>query len=78
MLTNCPRTFTEELQNEINLGIARIAQGFSEGYYGSFSLPIQFRTSPRIRNVVVCAYSRLITDDAAVSALGFTLRRGRG
>jgi len=78
VLPNCPRSFTEELQNEINLGISRIAQGFSEGYYGSFSLPIQFRTAPRIRNVVVCAYSRLITDDAAVSALGFTLRRGRG
>ncbi len=60
VLPNCPRTFAEELQNEINLGIARIAQGFSEGYYGPFGLPIQFRTAPRIRNVVVCAYSRLI------------------
>jgi hypothetical protein len=78
VLPNCPRTFAEELQNEINLGIARIAQGLSEGYYGPFGTPIQFRTAPRVRNVVVCAYSRLIDDDAAVSALGFKLRRGRG
>jgi hypothetical protein len=77
VLPNCPRSFAEELQNEVNLGIARIAQGLSEGYYGAFGIPIQFRTSSRIRNVVVCAYSRLIDDDAAVSALGFKLRRGR-
>jgi hypothetical protein len=77
VLPNCPRSFAEELQNQVNLGIARIAQGLNEGYYGPFGIPIQFRTSPRIRNVVVCAYSRLIDDDAAVSALGFRLRRGR-
>lgn len=77
VLPNCPRSFAEELQNQVNLGIARIAQGLNEGYYGAFGIPIQFRTSPRIRNVVVCAYSRLIEDDAAVSALGFTLRRAR-
>ena len=74
VLPNCPRTFAEELQNEINLGIARIAQGFTEGYYGGFQLPVRFQTSRRVRNIVVCAYSRLITDDAAVSALGFRLR----
>ena len=78
VLPNCPRSFAEELQNEINLGIARIAQGLNEGYYGPFGIPIQFRTSTRVRNVVVCAYSRLIDDDAAVSALGFKLRRGPG
>ena len=74
VIPDCPRTFTEELQNEINLGIARIAQGFTEGYYGGFSLPVRFQTSRRVRNIVICAYSRLITDDAAVSALGFRLR----
>jgi hypothetical protein len=78
VLPNCPRSFAEELQNEVNLGIARIAQGLNEGYYGPFGIPIQFRVAPQIRNVVVCAYSRLIDDDAAVSALGFKLRRVRG
>jgi hypothetical protein len=77
VLPNCPRSFTEELQNEVNLGIARIGQGLNEGFYGPFAIPIQFRTSPRIRNVVVCAYSRMISDDAAVSALGFKQRRAR-
>jgi hypothetical protein len=75
VVPNCPRSFAEELQNEINLGVARIAQGFPEGYYGPFSTPIRFQTSTRVRNVVVCAYSRMIDDDAAVSALGFKLRR---
>ncbi len=78
VLPNCPRSFAEELQNEINLGIARIAQGLNEGHFGAFGIPIQFRTAPRIRNIVICAYSRLIDDDAAVSALGLRLRSGRG
>ena len=77
VLPNCPRTFTEELQNQANLGITRIAQGFNEGYYGSFSVPVHFQTSGRVRNIVICAYSRLAYDDAAVSALGFKLRRPR-
>ena len=76
VLPNCPRTFAEELQNEVNLGIARIAQGLNEGFYGPFGIPLQFQPSSRIRNVVVCAYSRMITDDAAVSALGIRLRAG--
>jgi len=77
VLPNCPRSFAAELQNEVNLGISRIAQGLTEGAYGSFEHPIAFRTGPRIRNVVVCAYSRFIDDDAAVSALGFKLRPPR-
>jgi hypothetical protein len=75
VLPNCPRSFREELQNQVNLGISRIAQGLNEGPYGPFSIPLAFRTSPKIRKVVVCAYSRMIDDDAAVSALGFKLRR---
>jgi hypothetical protein len=75
VLPNCPRSFGEELQNEVNLGIARIAQGLNEGFYGPFSIPLRFRTSRQVRNIVVCAYSRLVDDDAAVSALGFRLRR---
>jgi hypothetical protein len=75
VLPNCPRSYAEELQNSINLGVARIGQGLSEGYFGGFSLPIRFQTSRKVRNIVVCAYSRMITDDAAVSALGFKLRR---
>jgi hypothetical protein len=77
VLPNCPRTFGEELQNEVNLGIARIAQGLNEGFYGPFNVPLAFRTNSRIRRVVVCAYSRLVDDDAAVSALGFKLRAPR-
>jgi len=74
VLPQCPRSFAAELQNEINLGIAYIAQGFPEGASGPFDHQVAFRTGPRIRNVVVCAYSRFIDDDAAVSALGFRLR----
>lgn len=75
VLKNCPRSFAAELQNSINLGVARIAQGLNEGKYGGFGYPIRFQSSTKVRHIVVCAYSRMITDDAAVSALGFTLRR---
>lgn len=77
VIPNCPRSFSEELQNQINLGVARIAQGLPEGYYGRFATPIRFQSSARVRNIVVCAYSRMIDDDAAVSALGFRLRAPR-
>jgi hypothetical protein len=73
VLPNCPRSFAEELQNEINLGISRIAQGLPEGYYGPFSTPIAFQTSRSVRSITVCAYSRMITDDVVVSALAFKL-----
>jgi len=75
IVPNCPRSFAEELQNEINLGINRIAQGLSEGFFGPFSTTVRIRSSRSVRNVVICAYSRLVDDDAAVSALGFRLRR---
>ena len=75
VLRNCPRSYSEELQNEINLGISRIAIGLTEGYFGRFAIPLQFQSSRRVRNIVVCAYSRMVDDDAAVSALGFRLRR---
>lgn len=75
VLRNCPRSFAEELQNEINLGISRIAIGLNEGDFGRFSIPLQFQSSRSVRNIVVCAYSRMVDDDAAVSALGFRLRR---
>lgn len=75
VLPNCPRSFAAELQNEVNLGITRIAQGLNEGFFGPFSIPIRVQTSRSVRNIVVCAYSRLVDDDAAVSALGLKLRR---
>jgi len=75
VLPSCPRSFAEALQNEINLGTARIAQGLPEGYYGRFSTPLAFKSSRRVRDIVVCAYSRMVDDDAAVSALRFKLRR---
>ena len=77
VLPQCPRSFMAELQNEVNLGISRIAQGLPEGYYGPFSHLLTFRTSPRIHRVVACAYSRLIDDDAAVSAIRIKLRPPR-
>ncbi|HEY1284989.1 MAG TPA: hypothetical protein VGF04_02770 [Solirubrobacterales bacterium] len=75
VIGKCPRSFAAELQNEVNLGITRIAQGLNEGFYGHFRIPIRVQTSRSVRHIVICAYSRLIEDDAAVSALGFTLRR---
>jgi len=75
VVPKCPRSFAEEFQNEINLGITQIATGLNEGFYGRFRIPVRVQTSRSIRHIVVCAYSRLIEDDAVVSALGFTLRR---
>ena len=75
VLPNCPRSFAEELQNSINLGVARIAQGLPEGYHGPFNTPLAFQSSRKVRDIVVCAYSRMITDDVVVSALRFKLRR---
>jgi hypothetical protein len=75
VLPSCPRSFAEALQNQINLGTARIAQGLPEGYYGRFSTPLALKTSRKVRDIVVCAYSRMVDDDAAVSALRFKLRR---
>jgi hypothetical protein len=74
VLPTCPRSFSEALQNEVNLGTSRIAQGLPEGYYGRFETPLAFRTSRKVRDIVVCAYSRMVDDDAAVSALRFKLR----
>lgn len=75
VLPSCPRSFAEALQNQVNLGIARIAQGLPEGYQGRFSTPLAFQSSRQVRDIVVCAYSRMVDDDAAVSALRFNLRR---
>lgn len=75
VVPECPRSFAEALQNQVNLGITRIAQGLPEGYFGPFSTALRFRTSRKVRDIVVCAYSRMVDDDAAVSALRFRLRR---
>jgi hypothetical protein len=75
VIRKCPRSFAEELQNEVNLGITRIAQGLNEGFSGPFRIPIRVQTSRSVRHIVVCAYSRLVEDDAAVSALDLRLRR---
>jgi hypothetical protein len=77
VLPQCPRSFAAELQNSINLGVSYIAQGLPEGASGPFDHPLAFRTGPQIRKVVVCAYSRFIDDDAAVSAIPFKLRPPR-
>jgi len=76
VLPTCPRSFAEALQNQVSLGVARIAQGLPEGHQGRFSIQLAFQSSRRVRDIVVCAYSRMVDDDAAVSALRFKLRRG--
>ena len=75
VLPTCPRSFAEALQNQISLGTARIAQGLPEGDHGRFGTRLAFQTSRKVRDIVVCAYSRMVDDDAAVSALRFKLRR---
>src|SRR5262249_41342830 len=44
IVPNCPRSFAEELQNEINLGINRIAQGLTEGFSRPFTPTIPLPT----------------------------------
>ena len=76
-LPSCPASYGEELNNYANLGgrsIIKIATGLNEGVSGPFRIPVKYRSGPT-RRIVVCAYSRLITDDAAHAQLRKTLRR---
>src|SRR3954452_21665936 len=70
-LPKCPASYDEELNNFANLGgrsIIRIATNLNEGVQGPFSYKAKSRAGPA-RRIVVCAYSRLITDDAAYAQL---------
>src|SRR3954454_4486071 len=76
-LPTCPASYSEELNNFANLGgrsIIMIATNLNEGTQGPFSYMVKYRSGPT-RRIVVCAYSRLITDDAAHAQLRRTLRR---
>lgn len=76
VLPRCPASYSEELNNLINLGgsaIARFATNLNEGVSGPFRFRVKYRAGT-IRRIVICAYSRLITDDAAYAQLRRTLR----
>src|SRR4051812_16407287 len=76
-LPSCPASYDEEFNNYVNLGgrsIIMIATNLNEGVQGPFRYKVKYRSGPT-RRIVVCAYSRLITDDAAYAQLRKTLRR---
>jgi hypothetical protein len=75
VLPSCPASYSEELNNLANLAgiaIVRIAINLNEGVSGPFRIPVKYQTGT-IRRIVICAYSRLITDDAAYAQLRHTL-----
>src|SRR3954468_12689817 len=76
---SCPASYAEEINNLANLSgaaVVRIASNLNEGVSGPFRIPVKYRTGS-IRSIVICAYSRLITDDAAHAELRRTLRPRR-
>ena len=78
-LPSCPASYNEELNNFANLGgrsIIQIAINLNEGVQGPFSYKVKYRAGP-VRKIVICAYSRLITDDAAYAQKRVTLRPPR-
>jgi hypothetical protein len=78
-LPSCPASYGEELNNYANLAgrsIIRIATNLNEGVSGPFRFNVKYR-SGTTRRIVICAYSRLITDDAAHAQLRKTLRPAR-
>jgi len=79
VLPTCPASYDAEFNNYINLSgtaIARIAIGLNEGVSGPFHFKVKYRAG-NVRRIVICAYSRLITDDAAYAQLRRTLRPRR-
>lgn len=72
VLPSCPAAYGRELDNVINLGnrISQIARGVNLGEGGRFRVPVKYQ-SGSTRKVVFCAYTRVIIDDAAVSALRY-------
>jgi hypothetical protein len=79
VLPRCPLSYSEEFNNFLNVGgnaIGRIAIGLNEGPSGPFRFRVRYRSGPA-RRIVVCAYTRLITDDAAHAQLRHTMRPSR-
>lgn len=78
-LPTCPRAFGDELNNVINLGsssIQQIARSYDVGEQGLFRFRFTHRAGSS-RRVVYCAYTRLITDDAAYAQLRHTSAKPR-
>ena len=76
-LPTCPASYDAEFNNYANLAgrsIVKIATNLNEGVSGPFRFSVKYR-SGTTRRIVICAYSRLITDDAAHAQLRRTLRR---
>lgn len=76
VIKRCPRSYSAELNNVINLGdhVARIGRGLNAGDGGRFRIPIKYQTGST-RRVLFCAYTRFVIDDAAVAALRHTFVR---
>jgi hypothetical protein len=78
VLRRCPLSYSAALENVINLGdhISQIGRYMNAGDGGSFRLPVKYQTG-NLRRVVFCAYTRVITDDAAVAGLRHTFAAPR-
>jgi hypothetical protein len=75
VLPDCPRSYHDELDNLINLGVSRVLSNSNEGDFGAFQIPVRFLSLRNVRNLVACAYTTSIIDDVAVSRLQFKLRK---
>src|SRR3954454_11076149 len=76
-LPSCPASYDEEFNNFANLGghsIIMIATNLNEGGQRPFRYRVKYGAGPA-RRIVVCAFSRVITDAAAYAQLRKTLRR---
>jgi hypothetical protein len=75
----CPRTYSAMLDSVIALdsgSIFQFVRARTVGKEGAFRFSQRYRAGTA-RRVVFCAYTRLVTDDVAVSALRRTLRAAR-
>jgi hypothetical protein len=79
VLPTCPVSYSEQLDNVINLGtdaIYQIIRAGNAGQQGNFKISRKYRAGAT-RRVLYCGYSRLITDDAAVAGYKVTLKKAK-
>lgn len=78
VLRRCPISYNGQLNNVINLSdrISQIGRNIDLGTGGAFRAPIKYQ-SGTTRPVLFCAYTRVITDDAAVAGLRYTFAAPR-
>lgn len=78
VLRRCPVSYDAALDNVINLSdhISRIGRYMNAGEGGRFRIPVKYQTGD-LRRVLFCAYTQVITDDAAVAALRHTFKAPR-